>query len=137
VNLNINANQGGSGLSSISMKLTSATPVFTFTSDGVLLFGTNTYSSMTNGISMKNGTAPTGAVSDQFSMYSADITAGNAAPHFRTENNAVIKLYQETTGVAAAAFTANSGTAVNDASTFDGYTLKQVVKALRNLGILQ
>lgn len=43
---------------------------------------------------------------------------------------------QPTTGIAAATFTANSGTAVNDASTFDGYTIKQVVKALRNLGLL-
>jgi hypothetical protein len=137
VNLNLNANQGGAGTSTISMKLTSATPAFTFSSDAVMLFGTNTYSTMTNGLTMKNGTAPTGSATDQFHMYSADITAGNAAAHFRTENNAVIKLYQETTGVAAAAFTANSGTAVNDASTFDGYTLKQVVKALRNLGILQ
>lgn len=41
-----------------------------------------------------------------------------------------------TTGYAAATFTANSGTAVNDASTFDGYTLKQVVAALRGLGLL-
>lgn len=41
-----------------------------------------------------------------------------------------------TTSSGTAAFTANSGTAVNDASTFDGYTLKQVVKALRDLGLL-
>lgn len=45
-------------------------------------------------------------------------------------------IVQPTTAVAAATFTANSGTAVNDASTFDGYTLKQVVKALRNMGLL-
>jgi len=43
---------------------------------------------------------------------------------------------QPTTSHAAASFTANSGTAVNDASTFDGYTIKQVVKALRGLGVL-
>jgi len=43
---------------------------------------------------------------------------------------------QPTTAHAAAAFTANTGTAVNDASTFDGYTLRQVVKALRDLGLL-
>jgi len=43
---------------------------------------------------------------------------------------------QPTTGVGAAVFVAGAGTAVNDASTFDGYTLKQVVKALRNLGLL-
>lgn len=45
-------------------------------------------------------------------------------------------IVQPTTGVAAAVFAANSGTAVNDASTFDGYTLLQVVKALRNAGLL-
>lgn len=43
---------------------------------------------------------------------------------------------QATTSGAAASFTANSGTAVNDKSTFDGYTISQVVKALRNLGAL-
>ena len=45
-------------------------------------------------------------------------------------------IVQPTTGVAGATFTANSGTAVNDASTFDGYTIGQVVKALRNIGWL-
>jgi hypothetical protein len=45
-------------------------------------------------------------------------------------------IVQPTTGHAAAAFTANTGTAVNDASTFDGYTIRQVVKALRDLGFL-
>jgi|SRR5215207_2837589 len=43
---------------------------------------------------------------------------------------------QPTTGVTAATFVANAGTAVNDASTFDGYTLGKVVKALRNMGLL-
>lgn len=43
---------------------------------------------------------------------------------------------QPTTGYSAATFVANSGTAVTDASTFDGYTLKQVVAALRGLGFL-
>lgn len=89
-----------------------------------------------NCVNVALGVAPTTTITDVFNMYAADITAGNAAPHFRTENGNVIKIYQETTGVAASAFTANTGTAVNDASTFDGYTLQQVVKALRNLGIL-
>lgn len=43
---------------------------------------------------------------------------------------------QPTTAGGAATFVVGAGTAVNDASTFDGYTLKQVVKALRNLGAL-
>lgn len=41
-----------------------------------------------------------------------------------------------TTGVTGATFTVNSGTAVNDASTFGGYTIKQIAAALKNLGIL-
>jgi hypothetical protein len=41
------------------------------------------------------GGNPTGGVVDHFAMYSADIAAGNAAPHFRTENGAIIKLYQQ------------------------------------------
>lgn len=43
---------------------------------------------------------------------------------------------QPTTGISASAFVANSGTAVNDASTFDGYTVKQIAAALRQIGIL-
>jgi hypothetical protein len=43
----------------------------------------------------QNGTAPTTLATDTFGMYSADITAGNAAPHFRTENGSIIKLYKE------------------------------------------
>lgn len=45
-------------------------------------------------------------------------------------------IVQPTTGSGSASFTANAGTAVNDASTFDGYTIKQVVKALRDIGAL-
>jgi hypothetical protein len=87
-------------------------------------------------IYIPNGTAPTASIVDGFKQYSADIIAGNAAPHFRTENGNIIKLYQETTAVAASTFVVGIGTAVTDASTFDGYTLKQIVKALRNQGLL-
>jgi hypothetical protein len=45
-------------------------------------------------------------------------------------------IVQPTTAVAGATFVANSGTAVNDASTFGGYTIKQVVQALQNIGLL-
>jgi hypothetical protein len=41
-----------------------------------------------------------------------------------------------TTAVASAAGVANSGTTLNFATTFDGYTLAQVVRALRLVGIL-
>jgi hypothetical protein len=45
-------------------------------------------------------------------------------------------IIQPTTAVAAAAFVANTGNNVKEDSTFDGYTLQQVVKALRNSGLL-
>ncbi len=48
-----------------------------------------------NVFSVKSGTAPSAGFSDSFQLYSADITAGNAAPHFRTENGAIIRLYQQ------------------------------------------
>jgi hypothetical protein len=87
-------------------------------------------------ISQFTGTAPTTSPTDAFQQYSADIVAGNAAPHFKTENGNVIKLYQETTAVAASTFVSNTSLIANDTATFDGYTIGQVVKALRNLGIL-
>jgi hypothetical protein len=99
---------------------------------GQTSFGT----SATKTLAVSSGTAPSTSPADAFQMYSADITAGNAAAHFRTEGGAVIKLYQQTTGVAAATFVQGSTNAVYEDSTFGGYTLKQVVKALQNAGFL-
>jgi hypothetical protein len=46
-------------------------------------------------------------------------------------------IVQPTTGITESAFVENSGGVnVNDDSTFDGYTLRQVVKALRDVGLL-
>jgi hypothetical protein len=85
---------------------------------------------------IENATAPSATPTDGFVQYSADITAGNAAPHFRTENGAIVKVYQETTGVGASTLVTGVGTPLTDTDTFDGYTLKQIVKALRNQGLL-
>lgn len=63
---------------------------------------------------VENITAPSSSVTDSFHVYSNDITAGNAAPHFRTENGSIIKLYQN------AAVTTTQG----------------VADALTNLGLL-
>lgn len=45
-------------------------------------------------------------------------------------------IVQPTTAVAASTLVGGGGTALTDTDTFDGYTLKQVVKALRNTGLL-
>jgi hypothetical protein len=45
-------------------------------------------------------------------------------------------IVQPTTAGAAATFVANTSGIANDSATFDGYTIGQVVKALRNMGAL-
>ena len=90
----------------------------------------------TRTIQQMTGVAPTTSVADGFQQYSADVVANNAAPHFRTENGAIVKVYQETTGVGASTLVTGLGTPLTDTDTFDGYTLKQIVKALRNQGLL-
>ena len=45
-------------------------------------------------------------------------------------------IVQPTTAVAEATLVGGGGTNITDTDTFDGYTLKQIVKALRNTGLL-
>ena len=45
-------------------------------------------------------------------------------------------IVQPTTAIAASTLVSNLGTPLTDTDTFDGYTLKQIVKALRNSGLL-
>lgn len=45
-------------------------------------------------------------------------------------------IVQPTTAIAAATFVANTSGIANDTATFDGYTIGQIVKALRNFGAL-
>lgn len=104
----------------------------------ILIGGTNLQAgiSATNTLVQLTGVAPGSDITDSYQLYSKDITAGNAAPHFRTENGSVVKLYQQNTALAAATVVSGTGGSVKHDDTFDGYTLQQVVKALRNLGIL-
>jgi hypothetical protein len=91
----------------------------------------------TNTMAIESGTSPTSSPPDCFLFYSKDITAGNAAAHFRTENGAIVKVYQETTAVGSATVSSpGAGSTIKTDDTFDGYTLQQVVKALRNQGLL-
>lgn len=45
-------------------------------------------------------------------------------------------IIQPTTTVSASTFVTNTSGILNDTATFDGYTIGQIVKALRNMGIL-
>ena len=64
--------------------------------DGTIQIGSfSTSDNATNTMYFLNGTAPNTNHTDIFKIYSADIVAGNAAPHFRTENGSIIKLYKQ------------------------------------------
>lgn len=45
-------------------------------------------------LSHQTGVAPTTSPDDGYQQYSADHVAGNACPHWRTENDSIIKLFQ-------------------------------------------
>jgi hypothetical protein len=47
----------------------------------------------TNKLGIYTGTAPSTNLTDGFQIYSSDIIAGKAAPHFRTEDGDIVKLY--------------------------------------------
>lgn len=79
---------------------------------------------------------PSASVTDGYVQYSADIVAGNSAPHFRTENGSIIKLYQNTSAIASATYVDVGAVNIHRDGTFDGYTIGQIVTALKNVGIL-
>lgn len=106
-----------------------ATRNFTFGSNSMPSTGTQV-------ISVPRATAPTTSLTAHFLMYGKEQSVGNTCLHTRTENGAIVKLYQETTAVTSGTLVSNAGTTLTSTDTIDGYTLPQIVKALRNLGIL-
>jgi|GEM_PF-6286646 len=122
---------------------TSGSPLFYISSDsggethfrvnavtGNIGIGTQPFSNGggTKCIMHKNGSPPTSGPADMFQMYSADIAPGNAAPHFRTEAGAVIKLYQQ----AHIADPSGGSTQDTEART----AINAILAALENAGLL-
>jgi hypothetical protein len=58
-------------------------------------WGTGTNFTESGVINIVNGIAPTSGPGNGFKIYSDDVVAGNAAPHFITEGGDIIKLYTE------------------------------------------
>ena len=87
----------GSNSTAIIAFKTLASDTETVRIDGLGNFGLGTTTFGTDSVkvmALKNGTAPSANVADCFHFYAADQTAGNSAPHFRTEAGDVIKLYK-------------------------------------------
>ena len=87
---------------------------------GTAAFGT----SAVKVLGIGTGTAPTTAPADMVQIYSADIAAGHAAPHFMTELGEVVKLYQQA-HIADATDAATAITRIN-----------AILVALENTGLL-
>lgn len=124
-----------------------ASPSLTFGSDtdtGIHRVGANQFSFDTSGVSRMQVSAtevvvnPGKIASNDFRVHGdtvdglifADVSADalgffNATP-----------IARPTTAYGAATFVANTSGIANDTATFDGYTIGQVVKALRDIGIL-
>ena len=116
---------------------TAPTVKASITAKSNLLLGTPTENiSDSHTIYIPTGSTPTSSITDGFKLYSSASVAGNASPHFRTEAGNIIKLYQQTSSISPSTFVTNTSLIANDTATFDGYTIGQIVKALRNLGIL-
>jgi hypothetical protein len=85
------------------------------------------------------GDASGGALTDA----TAQIVVASNGLHLGKSTSGLVGFFdatpvaKQTTAVGSSSTVANSGTAVNLATTFDGYTLQQIVKALRNYGLLQ
>jgi hypothetical protein len=99
-----------------AIETTSGNVTFNSTSGNVAIGGTSFGTSSDKVLAQYTGTAPGSSPADAYQQYSADITAGNAAPHFRTENGNVVKLYQQS----SAGIT----------------TVSDLVTILQNLGLL-
>jgi len=111
---------GAAGVLSDDSDFTFATDTLTVTKiaattlTGLLTFANAIDIAFNTGTGTKIGTAT-----------SQKLAFWNAAP-----------IVQPTTAVAAATFVANTSGIVDDSATFDNYSIGQVVKALRNVGIL-
>lgn len=115
-----------------------ATEVMRLSSNDNIGFSVTSFpASATKSIVMNNGVAPTGDVADQFTFYSADQTAGNAAPHFRTELGDVIKLYKISTGWSITNLTTDRVYDAN-ATTLDEIAdvLGTLIEDLKNSGLI-
>lgn len=91
-------------------------------------------------VNVLTGTGGAGAAAGSFKVYAGGFLAFRVGCD--STGARLIGLYsatpvaRATVAGAASVFVANAGVAVFDVSTFDGYTLAQVVKALRNIGAL-
>jgi hypothetical protein len=130
----------GNGHANVRTRIynTSGTGIYAIRTTGNGSYMEFNNSSGTPGVTIKGGTTDSLVFADQRDI-GFGTTTGTKIGYATNQKLSFwnkTPIIQPTTGVAAAAFVANAGTAVNDASTFGGYTIRQVVQALQNIGLL-
>lgn len=118
---------GGNGSSSGF----SATPALAISSNRNVGINNGSYGTSAVGVlAIGTGTAPSGGrPADAFQLYSADIVANNAAPHFQTEAGDIVKLYKTGTYTQTyntASRTVNAYTPDTESSAYTGIDNLQV-----------
>jgi len=96
-------------------------------------------------VNFKYGITTTGDISASSNTISASQLTSTSAidvPHFYSSGSGiaffgVTQVNQANTGITPATFTANTSGIADDSATWDGYTMGQVVAALRAYGLLQ
>lgn len=97
------------------------------TGGNVIIGGTTAATSAVKGLHIYTGTAPSASIVDGVVMYSADIVAGNAAMHFRTEVGSIIRLFQD---IGWSPVTGTSQKGGWDTATVSHTDLAETVKAI-------
>ena len=127
--VNVTETSTGSGTKSLMDLRVGGTSMARFSNTGSLIFASGASINGATGVI----TLPANA------NFTFDATTGSKIGTSTTEKLAfwnTTPIVQPTTAVAAATFVANTSAIANDTATFDGYTIGQVVKALRNIGLL-
>lgn len=108
------------------------TPATTTTSDWVVLTNQGNLQPVSDNTVQLGASGNRWTITYTIGIVATNFTCGTSGCGFF----GAIQEAQPTTAGPTSTFVANSGTAINSASTFDGYTLAQVVKGLRTLGLL-
>jgi hypothetical protein len=90
---NMNVMHNGTGAGTYLALRTQTTSLFIYRNGNFHFGGSPQAGSGTNSLLLESGTAPSTNVTDKCYIYSQDVVAGNAAPHARTENGDIVKVY--------------------------------------------
>ena len=144
--LEIGSEKGGSGtLRSVSIMYGATNRAIVFTSGEAYIYtklrpaSSNVYDLGASAQPWKDVYVGTSIIMSDSANIAANTTTGTKIGTATSQKLAfwnATPVVQPTTGISAGAFVANTSGITDDSATFDGYTIGQVVAALRQIGVL-